>query len=819
MRVPYRWLREYVDVGLAPEELAATLTMQGLAVEAVERGEAAFRGVVTGRVLEVAPHPNADRLKVCLVDVGETAPRRIVCGAPNVAAGQTVPVALPGAELPGGVRIGEARLRGVVSEGMICSARELGLPDPTGGAGILALDEPWPPGRDVREVLGLDEAVLVLDLTPNYAMHCQSLLGVAREVAALTGGTVRVPCPAVPEEDPPAASLVEVAVEDPDLCPRYVARVVGGLRVGPSPAWLRRRLEAAGMRPINNVVDVTNYVMLETGQPLHAFDLERLRGDGPGGAGARKRIAVRRARPGETLVTLDGVRRELLPTDLVIADAGGPVALAGVMGGEESEISPATTAILLESAAFHNLTVRRTARRLGIASEAAARFEKWVDPEGCRLAADRACELLRELAGGVVRAGAVDVYPRPPAPRAITARPARINALLGTDLPAEAMADIFRRLGFDVRPGRTPGELTVVVPTRRPDVEGEADLAEEVARVHGYERVPVTLPRSPAAPAVPRRERRLTEEVRQVCLAAGLHEVMTYSFLDPAAFDRLGLPADDPRRRAIPLANPLASDQGVLRTLLLPHLLEVAATNVRRQREDVGIFEIGRVYLAGSLPLRDLPEERLTLGALLLGRVGPGGWWGAAPEADVFHLKGLAETILERLGVEGARFRPAQPPAYHPGRTAEIAVADREAPLGVVGELHPAVTEAYDLPGRAVALELDLAGLLERARPVRPYRPLPRFPAVARDLALLVPDGVPAERVRETLVRAAGPLLESARLFDLYTGPGVPPGWRSLAYALVYRAADRTLTDAEVEAAQERVRQALARELGARLRS
>lgn len=818
MRVPYRWLQEYVDVGLGPEALAEALTMQGLGVEAVERPGPAFSGVVTGRVLAAEPHPNADRLRVCTVDVGEAEPRTIVCGAPNVAAGQTVPVALPGAALPGGVTIGEARLRGVLSRGMICSAKELGLPDPTGGAGILALAEPFPPGRDLREALGLDEAVLVLELTPNYAMHCQSLLGVAREVAALTGGAVRVPAPAVREAARPAAALVEVRVEEPDLCPRYVARVIEGVRVGPSPLWLQRRLEAAGMRPINNVVDVTNYVMLEMGQPLHAFDLHRL-----GGTGERKRIVVRRARPGETLVTLDGAERRLATDDLVIADGeegGRAVALAGVMGGGNSEVTPETTAILLESASFHNLSVRRTARRLGIPSEASSRFEKWVDPEGCRAAADRAMTLLQELAGGEVLAGAVDVYPRPAEPRRIAARSAWINAFLGTALSDAEMGAIFERLGFEVGDFHA-GSILVTVPTRRPDVEGEADLAEEVARLHGYNRIPVTLPKSPAAPATPSPERRLAAEARAVCLAAGLCEVMTYSFMDPAGFDRVGLPADDARRRAIPLANPLSEDQGVMRTCLLPLLLEVAATNVRHRRTDVSVFEIGRVYLPKGLPLAELPEERLALGAVLMGAADRGGWYGPAVEADFYHAKGLVEAVCRRLGVDGVTFEAHAAPGYHPGRTARLLAPGGSGAqtLGVLGELHPETARAYDLPGRVLAVELDLTALMALARPVRAYRPLPRFPASDRDLAVLVPDGVPAARVEATIAAAGGDLLESVRLFDLYRGAGVPEGWRSLAYSLVYRAGDRTLTDAEVDAVHGRVRAALAERLGARLRS
>ncbi len=816
MRVPYRWLQEYVDITLGPDELAEALTMQGLGVEAVERPAPAFSGVVTGRVLAAEPHPNADRLRVCTVDVGEAEPRTIVCGAPNVAAGQTVPVALPGAVLPGGLTIGEARLRGVLSRGMICSAKELGLPDPTGGAGILVLAEPFAPGRDLREALGLDEAVLVLELTPNYAMHCQSMLGVAREVAALTGGGVRVPAPAVREAARAASEAAEVRIDEPGLCPRYVARVIEGVRIGPSPLWLKRRLEAAGMRPINNVVDVTNYVMIEMGQPLHAFDLHRL-----DGAGGRKRIVVRRARPGETLTTLDGAERRLEPDDLVIAD--GPdgaraVALAGVMGGENSEVTPETTAILLESASFNNLTVRRTARRLGLLSEASARFEKWVDPAGCRAAADRAMTLLQELAGGQVLAGAVDVHPRPVAPRRIAARCARINGLLGTDLSHEEIAAIFTRLGFEVSDFHA-GSILVTVPTRRPDIEGEADLAEEVARLYGYNRIPVTLPRSPAVPAVLGAERRLTAEARAVCLAAGLNEVMTYSFMNPAGFDRIGLAADDPRRCAVPLANPLSEAQGVMRTCLLPLLLEVAAANVRQRITDVGVFEIGRVYLPKGLPLAELPEERLSLGAVLMGAAGRGGWYGGAEEADFYHVKGLVEAVCRRLGVDGVSFEALAAPGHHPGRTARLVAPGDGATLGVLGELHPETARAYDLPGRVLAVELDLTALMARARPVRTHRPLPRFPAADRDLAVLVPDRIPAARVEATIAEAGGDLLESVCLFDLYRGAGVPEGWRSLAYSLVYRAADRTLTDAEVDAVHGRVCAALAERLGAQLRS
>lgn len=814
MRVSFNWLRDYVDIDLSPEELAERLTLQGLAVDEVIRLGAGINGVVVGKVLEVTPHPNADRLRVCLVDVGAAGNgvgkpvaenvRQIVCGAPNVAAGQTVPVALPGAVLPGGLRIEERPLRGVRSQGMICSAQELDLAEES--AGIMVLPDDWPAGVDFQAAAGLDDAILVLDLTPNYAMHCQSMLGVAREVAALLDRPVRLPEFRLAEADEPASAAVSVEIQAPDLCSRYIARVIRGVRVGPSPEWLRKRLEAAGMRSVNNVVDVTNYVMLETGQPLHAFDYAKIRG---------RRIVVRRAGDGERLITLDGAERELAGEDLVIADEEGAVAVAGVMGGLDSEVGADTVDIMLESAHFDNLAVRRTARRLGLHSEASGRFEKGVDPNGCLFAADRAAALIRELAGGTVLAGAVDVYPAPALPRRISLRPDRVNALLGTRLDEAEMTAILRRLGLEVAAGQ--GCLAVTVPTRRPDIEGEADLAEEIARIYGYNRIPVTFPRSPVEPAPAGVERGLLEAAREVCLGAGLNEVLTFSFMSPEAWDRMSLPADDPLRRAVTVANPLSEDQRVMRTSLLPLLLDAVAANVRHRTTDVAIFEIGRVYRPKRLPMDELPEERLMLGIAMTGNLEPPTWRAPARPADFFVLKGLVEALLERLGVAGAAFVPGQPPSFHPGRAASLIVDGRA--VGVVGEAHPSVQAAYDLPGRVYLAELDLTEIIAFASPWRPYRPLPRYPAADRDLAFALPIDIPAGRVAEVIRHSAGDLLSDLRLFDVYQGEQVEPGWRSLAYALTYQAPDRTLTDAEVESVHNRVRQALQNELGARLRS
>ncbi len=829
--------------------------MAGLAVEAVERIGPGFAGVVVGRVLEVVPHPRADRLRVCRVDVGGTGsgdgrpagePLHIVCGAPNVGPGQLVPVALPGARLPDGTVIGRRPIRGVDSEGMICSARELGRPDPTAGTGIWVLAEAElpagvAPGAELAAALDLEETVLVLDLTPNYATHCQSVLGLAREAAAVLGLPLRDAWAPPRQADEPCAATVRVSLLDPALCPRYVARVVHGVRVGPSPAWLCRRLEAAGMRSINNVVDVTNYVMLERGQPLHAFDRLRLRAAADGAA----EIVVRRARRGETLVTLDGVERRLEEGDLVICDAAGPVAVAGVMGGLASEVGEDTTEVLLESAFFAPEAVRRTSRRLGIRSEAALRFERWVDPRGCAAACARAAALIQELAGGEVLAGEVDALDALPEPAVIPFSPEAVARFVGVPLSPGEVAGYLGRLGFTVT--APDGGWLARAPSWRPDVARWQDLAEEVARLYGYERIPARLPASPVEGARPDRRRELARLARTVCLEAGYSEAVTFSFHGEDLFDRLGLPADDPRRRAVRLANPLGADQAVLRTMLLPGLLQAAGLNARRQRRDVALFEVGRVYGAASVermaaatdhppPLTAIPEEPWRLAAVAAGEFPSRHWSRPARQADLFDLKGLLEEVAARLGLfggvaeeagaapgtAGLSFVPAREPGFHPGRCARVLLRRRagdEREVGVLGELHPRVAAAFEVPPRCCALELDLEAVLAEAEPLRAYRPLPRFPAADRDLAVLVREEVPADRVAEVIRRAGRPYLEELRLFDLYQGEPVPAGWRSLAYRLVYRAPDRTLTDAEVQDAHGRVRAALRAELEAALRS
>jgi len=793
---------DYVDIPWPVEELADRLTMAGLTVEVLEPlAPRELDGIVVGQVRQLEPHPNADQLLVCRVDVGRGV-HTIVTGARNLQVGDRVPVALPGTTLPGGRRIEAAAFRGVPSEGMLCSEAELGVGDDADGIWVLPPDATL--GRSVLDALGLDDIVLHLEVYPNRP-DCLSVIGVAREVAALAGSRVRLPQLHVEElsERVEAATTVEVA--DPDLCPRYTARVLRHVAVGPSPAWLMQRLRVAGMRSINNVVDITNFVMWEWGQPLHAFDYDRLAGG---------RIVVRRARAGERLVTLDGVERVLETDMLVIADVERAVGVAGVMGGESSEVTAATRRVLLESANFHPVSVRRTARRLGLRTEASHRFEKGLDPNAAAAASLRAAQLMQALAGAQVLAGLVDVYPRPVAPHTVTCRPQRVRRLLGTDVADGEIARYLEALEFQVE--RQGERLLVTVPTFRQDVQQEADLVEEVARLHGYDRLPEALPGASHQVGGQRPPLPLLDRVRDVLVAHGLLECMTYSFQSAATADRLRWPADDPRRQAIALRNPLSEEYAVMRTSLLGGLLETAARNRSRGARGIHLFEIGTVYHPKALPVTELPHERRKVGILMMGPLPQEQWGARVGEAGFYHLKGAVERLLSALGLTGT-FSAGADPSLHPGRQAVVTVGGQAA--GVLGEVHPLVAAAYDLgEARVQFAELDVAVLAAAAREDIRYRPLPRYPAVERDMALLVPKDLAADRVTECIRRAAGPLLEELVLFDVYEGPQVAAGHRSLAYALTLRAPDRTLTDGEANAVVDRIETALAQELGVRLR-
>jgi phenylalanyl-tRNA synthetase beta chain len=829
MRVPYSWLREHCEPGVDAGELAERLAMTGTEVERVSTlGPSTGEGFVVGRVLAREAHPDADRLSVCTVDVGDGEARTIVCGAPNVDAAQTVAVALPGARMPGGEKLRKAKLRGVASEGMILSASELELGEDSDG--IMVLEDGPAPGTALAEALPVAEQVLELEVTPNR-VDCLGVYGVAREAHAVTAA------PLGPEpwtEDAPAGGEGEVAdhasvtVEVPDLCPRFTARVFTDVNIAPSPAWLQARLTAAGQRPINNVVDITNYAMLLTAQPLHAFDLDKV----PNGA-----LTIRVAEEGETMTTLDGEERRFDAETVLVCDENGPSGIAGIMGGQASEVSAETTSVLLEVANWDGTNILRTSRLLGLRSEASSRFEKQLHPELCMRAQRIASRLMVELCGASLVPGTIDVAAEPPPPTRLTLRGERVTGLLGMAIDQADQVAYLERLGFGVEP-EGPDLAVTVPPDRHHDVTREVDLIEEVARVHGLdEHLPSTLPATSGQAGGLSRDQRLRRRAEDAMRDLGFDEVVGWSFTDPGEPARLRIPPEDSRAHPVALANPLSEDQSVMRTTLLGSQLDVARRNLARGAERVSLFESGRVYLQPTgrkvdsdstfRPIGPLAGEFVgegaapfhephRLGALAVGPPAAASWRGGGDPADFFALKGVLEALAGQLGAELA-FEPAEEPFLHPGRAATVLVAGD--PCGWLGELHPLVCRAWDLDA-GCAFELDLAaplGVASAGEEV--YEDVTSFPAVYQDLAVVVGEDVPASRVREAVLRGGGELLRSAEVFDLYEGEQVGAGSKSLALRLEFRAADRTLTDEEVAGVRASIGSALgAAEIGGSIR-
>ena len=786
MKVPLSWLREFTPVEAGADELARRLPIAGLQVEEVIRTGSGIEGVVVGKVLEISEIPGATKIIHVKVDAGN-GPREIVCGARNFAVGDLVPVALPGATLPNGMEIARREMHGKTSDGMLCSADELRISDDH--SGIFVLDGDLKLGQDLREALSLDDEILDIDITPNRP-DLLSIVGVAREVAALYDLPLTVPAPQPTEDGTEASALASVAIEDKKGCPRYLARVITGIRQEPSPWWMRRRLLSAGMRPISGSVDVTNYVLLERGHPLHAFDLSALRGSA---------IVVRKPKKSEErFLTLDGTQRTLTKEDVVICDAERPVAIAGIMGGAETEVGESTTDILLESAYFDPTRIGRTARRLGLRTEASVRFERGADPEGVPAAADRAAQLLAEVCRGTVARGAIDTYPKPIKARPIRLRVARTNALLGVTVTAGEMADDLTSLGCAVE-SQTRTTLRVLPPTFRPDLGTEVDLVEEVARRYSYDRLPSTLPASGRAGGLTRQQE-LRRVTRRLLLGSGLSEAHTLSMLPPRFPDGIGLPADHPWRRTLAISNPLSEEESVLRPSLLPGLLLAAAKNVARRNVTVALFEIGAAFFPTEA---ELPDEPLRAAWLFTGPA-PAGWHGPKRSLDFFDAAGVLERIADGLGVGGITREAVAVEPFHPGRSARVLLGGTD--IGIVAELHPRAARALDLGDRVAIAEVDLTPLFEHAREAAPGD-LPRFPAAARDLALLVPAGTPAADVRGAVREAAGPMLEDISLFDRYAGSEIGADRVSLAFSLSFRHPDRTLTDAEVAEAMAAVEQ------------
>jgi phenylalanyl-tRNA synthetase beta chain len=828
MRVPLSWLREIVDIDMTPEALAERLTLLGMEVKGIIAWGEDWQNVVVGELLSVGPHPRADRLSLARVTVGDGEPLDIVCGATNIAAGQRVPVALPGALLPGDRRIERTEKMGVVSNGMLCSGDELGV---TGDAdGILILPADAPLGRPLVELYG--DTVLDVDVKPNRG-DALSIVGLAREVAAVTGGPLRLPRVDLVEAGRPTAERLRVEVKDPDLCPRFVARWVSGVRVGPSPDRVQMRMLASGQRPISNVVDASNYVMVELGKPIHTFDAAAVH-DG--------RIIVRRAGRGEQLETLDHVVRELDPETLLIADPRGPLGIAGVMGGAASEVGEGTTDVVVESAIFDPISIRRTAFRYALRSEASLRFEKGQESRLARIGADRTARLIAEWAGGEVAPGAIDTNPVEPSPAHVAFRPARVNRLLGTAFAPDEQRALLARVGIGtaaaatgtripIAAGTKPlgvdaGEAEVIdatVPSWRRDLAVEADIAEEVIRVRGYELVPATTPRTPMPP-YRHDPLALRDIVRDTLAGAGLSEVVTFALVAPRTVERFPARDDgeldgEPEQRAagrpIVVTNPLSSQHSVLRQSLVGSLLEVVSTNLRQGRDDIAIFEIGKGY--GS-PGDPPTHEWWRLGVALTGAAQPPAWDRPARAFDLDDTKGIIELVCRRLGFPAPAFAPITDPNLHPGRAARVGAGGRL--VGRLGEVHPDLIAAFDLRAeRVYVAEVAVAGLAgggpTEHRVTAPSRHLP----VERDLAVLVPLETPAAVVEATIRRHGGPLLRDVTLFDIYRGKPLDEADKSLAYRLTLRDDERTLTEPELDAAVAGVVAGLTEDIGARFRT
>jgi len=798
MKVSLKWLEDYVDITLPPAELAGKLTMAGIEVKGWQVIGENWENIVVGQIVAVNPHPNADRLTLPTVDLG-TEQQTVVCGAPNLKVGDKVAFARVDAQLIDGhtgqaIRLEAVKIRGVVSSGMVCSEKELGISDSHEQIMILPADAPV--GTPLADYMG--DVIFDLDITPNRPDYL-SVIGIAREVAALTGQEVRLPDAGYDEAAAPIEQQISIEIVDPDLCPRYSASLITGVKVAPSPAWMQQRLLAGGMRPINNVVDITNYVMLEYGEPLHAFDYHQIRG---------KKIIVRRAEKGETMVTLDGAKRLLSPDMLVIADMERAVAIAGVMGGADSEMTEQTTALVLEAANFNPASIYHTGSTLGLPSEARMRFERGISPELTMPALKRATQLIVQLGGGKAAKGVVDAYPGKQEPKPILLRAGEVSRLLGVDFSLDQIKGALASLGFDCKPAASG--VRVTAPYWRSDINLAEDLIEEVARIIGYDEIPATMP----SEAVPRQNPepilKLKQEVRGSLIGYGFQEVITYSLTSLELLNKL-LPKPHPLEPApLRLANPMTADQEYLRPNLRANLLAALAANRRHEEGGIRLFELGRVYLPRP---NDLPHEPEMLCGILSGPRFEESWGGGDESLDFFDAKGIVEGLLSRLGVE-ASFEPDGDESLHPAKQAAIAVESKR--LGVLGEVHPKVLEAFEISGSVYLFEIDLTALVPFTTGHKLFQPISRFPAIVRDIALVVDSGVTHRQVLDVIT--GFPLVTEVALFDVYAGEQLPPDKKSLAYRITFQSPSHTLTDAEVNKVQQQILDKLSKQLGATLR-
>lgn len=792
MKVSLNWLKRYVEIKVPVEELCTRMTMSGFEVEEVIDLSATMENVKVGRILKIEKHPDADKLQVCQIDVGEEEPVQIITGAQNVFEGALVPCALHNSRLPNGTEIKKGKLRGLPSNGMLCSGEELCLKEADyPGAevyGILILREEYAPGTDMREVLHLNDVIIDFSILSNRP-DCNSVIGVAREVAVVLGEKINLPEPSYKTCGGDIHDHIAISVEDYDLCPRYMGRVVKNLRIKPSPDWMKDCIRAAGMRPINNIVDITNFVMLETGHPMHAFNLNDIAGH---------QIIVRRAKDGETMTTLDDKPHELNADMLVIADSEKPSCLAGIMGGLESEITPETTDLFLECAKFRRDNVRRTARTLGMRTESSARFEKGVDTIGVQYAMERALQLIDELDAGDIIEGVIDCNDGLPAERTLTVPAARINELLGVDVPYDKMVEILNAL--HIKTTMKDGVLTCGIPYYRDDIESRADLAEEVMRIYGYEHIVGTPMRGDVIRGKKLPERIYGDQIKNLLIAQGMREITTYSFISGKAADQLGLSADDKRREAVVLLNPLGEEYSTMRTQLASSMLTVLSTNMNRKNPGGRFFELAKIFKPKALPVTEQPDE---IPALCLGIYGE--------NEDFYTLKGVVDTLLARCGLEGEYLRSDEP-YLHPGRQAKVMIPGCEEPVAVLGEVHPTAAENFGMSGRVLLAEIKPEPLFASLAGKRTlYRPLPKFPASSRDLSVIADRELPIAEMEKAIRAAASELVEKVELFDVYQGGQIPADKKSVAYSILLRAPDRTLTDAECDEAMKKILNSLAK--------
>ncbi|MGA6927391.1 MAG: phenylalanine--tRNA ligase subunit beta [Desulfosarcina sp.] len=802
MKVSVSWLKAYVPIEMTVARLADALTMAGLEVEAVVDRYAFLETVVVGRVVAVDPHPDADRLKVCRVDNGNKIVS-VVCGAPNVSPGMNAPLALPGTRLPNGILLKKSLIRGQASDGMLCSEIELGLG--VDGSGLMVLDENLQAGTVLKAALNFSDFILEIGLTPNRP-DCLSVLGVAREIAAIQGVSMKPPAFSLPDGEGDIHGLTSVTVEAPDHCPRYAARLVDRIVVAPSPHWLQDRLRSVGVRPINNLVDVTNFVMLETGQPLHAFDFDHLAGH---------RIVVRTASAGESFTTLDQKSRRLSDQMLMICDGEKPVAVGGVMGGLNSEIEGTTTRVLIESACFDPVSIRRTSKALGLNTDASHRFERGVDPDGTIFALDRAAGLMVELGRGRLVGGVIDQDFRKAAPPSIPLSVGATNRLLGTDLSRDRMAFLLESIDFAVRAGGED-DLQVQVPSFRVDVTRPQDLMEEVARLAGYDTIPTTFPTLPAQGTIPSPMMVRRNQIKAILSGFGFCETINYSFIDAESCDRLRLDGDDSRRRHVSLLNPISEELSAMRTTLVPGLLETAQRNISRQQTTLRLFEIGKVFL--PLANNPLPLEMEMLVGLWTGLSGSAAWHSPERDCDFFDVKGVVEGLFLSLGIAGVRFTALpddQCRFTRAGRTAHILHGAQA--LGLVGEVAAAVLDSYHLRQTVFICELDLETIDRLVPESKQMEPIPRFPSTTRDITVIIDEKVESARLLETVAQFGEALVKDLFLFDVFAGDPVPAGKKSISFRVVYQSADRTLEDESVNAIHHQLTHRLITEFGATL--